>query len=489
MALQAAWEVLYDVSHQWRSLALDYSCGSLHRSLYGFQPEHLFGNVSITRSYYYLGDKNLHYVRKVRIHLRGTLLNLLNVAQAQELDRAKPEDFALPSATFVVIDLQFTMPDDAEHRAAFTSAFSWVADRIKVTMPNLRRVKICFGNDTLAMEMSAQSFISKESSVDTLLLACLIRRNWRERQMTADRMGTSVSPLQGTPQLTTFHCSCYSGTDPYNRIVKRCAPTLEELHIEKLACCLARPFFIHKDGRPVIFPRLRFLFMQALKSKGYKRLRTDKAAVPFPVLQYIKLDSRYVFADDTLFRGNEDTLKYLFIDIDHKSLEILQRHQVFSDGKYSHLRYVRAARNHVSRRKLSKEPFLKFSLGILSLKLFEMFKFIRFLPNMTDFKCHFGGIGLELDKGQASMLPDNLYSTYYPLSRNLKCWSAWCSIDMPQEKLAAASITLALLCPKFTLTGVLNIDPLEYHDELKKVLSSGLYDKYAEKIRRLFYYE
>ncbi|KAJ2778936.1 hypothetical protein GGI18_003991, partial [Coemansia linderi] len=67
----------------------------------------------------------------------------------------------------------------------------------------------------------------------------------------------------------------------------------------------------------------------------------SKEVVPFPKLQYLFMKMDYPFADDTLFRGNSDTLEFLKIQPDIETMYMMDRCGVFTRTKCRRLRGVR----------------------------------------------------------------------------------------------------------------------------------------------------
>ncbi|KAJ1908110.1 hypothetical protein LPJ81_000308 [Coemansia sp. IMI 209127] len=124
----------------------------------------------------------------------------------------------------------------------------------------------------------------------------------------------------------------------------------------------------------IIYPRLQILEVDNLDSStNGSKLLIDKSIAPFPVLRCLKWNMVYIFEDDTLFRKNGGTLEYLDIEVDTELAAILQKHQVFADGKYSRL-------GHVSVRiigcdfsaPLEPDLFIRFAISLIATETREM---------------------------------------------------------------------------------------------------------------------
>ncbi|KAJ1884653.1 hypothetical protein LPJ81_007049, partial [Coemansia sp. IMI 209127] len=75
--------------------------------------------------------------------------------------------------------------------------------------------------------------------------------------------------------------------------------------------------FILDDGdKPIVYPRLETLkFSSRFNTEPDEKYRVDESVAPFPALRRLTWSSNYGFEDDTLFRGNSDTLEYLNIGV------------------------------------------------------------------------------------------------------------------------------------------------------------------------------
>ncbi|KAJ2067566.1 hypothetical protein GGI16_009639, partial [Coemansia sp. S142-1] len=90
------------------------------------------------------------------------------------------------------------------------------------------------------------------------------------------------------------------------------------------------------DGNAVIYPKLQYLEPSFDYNDPIERVLAPDI-VPFPVLQCLRLFSRYPFGDDVMFRGNSATLEKLSICLDAEDIAILMCNPVFN-GEFRNLR-------------------------------------------------------------------------------------------------------------------------------------------------------
>ncbi|KAJ2549028.1 hypothetical protein EV175_004601, partial [Coemansia sp. RSA 1933] len=75
-------------------------------------------------------------------------------------------------------------------------------------------------------------------------------------------------------------------------------------------------------------------------------------------LRQLTWSATYIFTDDTLFRGNSDSLEYLDIRLDITLLNVLQKYQVFSSGRYSQLSHIAVRDSHITAAEWTANPGL-----------------------------------------------------------------------------------------------------------------------------------
>ncbi|KAJ2570834.1 hypothetical protein IW140_002022 [Coemansia sp. RSA 1813] len=336
----------------------------------------------------------------------------------------------------------------------------------------------------------------------------------------------SPSVVQNGTGLTSIGCSFTSKYELFLRIIEKSSSILESLEFEDDSLLNIRSLIFDEDYQPIVYPRLQRLdFSNKTGSMLDERLRVEKPIAPFPVLRHLKWNSMYVFEDDALFRGNSDTLEYMYIVVDTNLVDILQRHKVFCDGRYSQLCNVSVGMAEANdTRPLDTDVFLAFALRTivpttkaLTLDLFDMFNIvdiasenqhlrniqdlnlsgyigsmrelialIKLLPNMTKLTCNPEAIHLDPDSIQLSDLIDNLYTEYYPLSHRFRYWEVLVDSRQQVDHAATSALTFAILCTNFVLAYI----PLGYREEfgqyIRNAIEGGQYDRHIDKIQRLF---
>ncbi|KAJ2556644.1 hypothetical protein EV175_001863 [Coemansia sp. RSA 1933] len=190
---------------------------------------------------------------------------------------------------------------------------------------------------------------------------------------------------------------------------------------------LVRMLVFGDDDEPVVYPRLKRLeFSKHTDIGKVNTVRMDESVVPFPELRYLKWVGCYGFEDDTLFRANIDKLEYLNIDFSAELLDMLQKADIFGNGRASeigcitaniiynnhnavnldscadHIANLISPKTRVVRTSLlflhsnvatitSKSPYTGnitvLTLKSIALSLLQMIEIIQSMPQMTDLLC------------------------------------------------------------------------------------------------------
>ncbi|KAJ2857783.1 hypothetical protein GGI22_003433 [Coemansia erecta] len=376
----------------------------------------------------------------------------------------------------------------------------------------------------MRFSISPQALLSSDCDTGLFLAALFVKAGLEYYDSSPVYIVNERVFEQCVPALTSI-----TSEHPYDNefsfaIIRKSAATLESLIVEDRDSGIVKHMVYHADGQSIVYPRLKVLEILGNSDDGDK-CAVEKSVAPFPVLQNLRLYASYIFADDTMFRGNGNTLEHLEMELDADTVDMLRKYNVFSKGKFPRLRSVYIQHDPDSHTRLSVEAFMQLVFGMLSAKtqilsvlakdsyrhlvnaisacsfaenfrifaldgtalsLLEMLNVVRLLPNMTDFTCGFKGVDPELDVELGQTIPDRLFSQYYPLNHRLKCWHMRFSSGVTSKDIAVSAIAFAVLCPRFTFVKVA-INANDYNKELTDALGSGKYDKHTERIMRLFY--
>ncbi|KAJ2552954.1 hypothetical protein EV175_003117 [Coemansia sp. RSA 1933] len=309
-------------------------------------------------------------------------------------------------------------------------------------------------------------------------------------------------------------------------MVGKSAAMLESLIIRNYDMQDLRSFFFDETDRAIIYPRLRKLgFYNDDRFRGEEKFRVNKEISVFPVLRSLKWQSEYIFDDDTLFRGNSDTLKKLDIELGKDLVQVLQRYSVFSNGRYSQLCHVStqdaginstmriSANEHVrlgvslivpetkffsfsgyrlsDLEIISESPYLE-NIQVLRLteaevSLKSLFGLVKLLPNVT--KLAFSPVIMDMipTGDQFERVVFNLYNQYYPLSHHLRHWeylgefTEGGGISVLYNLLAIVTV-----CPSFVSAFIPSNYKKGLERSVKGTAKRGLYNKHIiGKVQRI----
>ncbi|KAJ2813459.1 hypothetical protein H4S07_000670 [Coemansia furcata] len=141
------------------------------------------------------------------------------------------------------------------------------------------------------------------------------------------------------------------------RVVRQNAMTLEALVLKFFQAGDVSGLVIDEYGEYVAYPRLHKLEIRQIpawrrvcrtKQPWHYRVLRDKVprpvfpgAVPFPVLGHLYMGIDYPFKDDTVFRGNADTLMYLDVKLYPSLADVISKYEVFTAASHPRLQCVK----------------------------------------------------------------------------------------------------------------------------------------------------
>ncbi|KAJ1772742.1 hypothetical protein LPJ74_001268 [Coemansia sp. RSA 1843] len=517
---QNAWRLLYKVSYSWRSLALSYFCSEVEVNISPngdellFLFSHLPTTINLDTTYY-------RHTKKVTIILHG-LPKSLSKSQCQSLLDGWPDNAIASTARLLAIDIKCEMDQPTSRGAAVQSdLLDWIAQRIPKFMPNLQEVYIEDIHSVPAGESALEW--AKEQKPNDLFTLVFDKAKVLELDTSSPCLVPNDLYFGNNPGLTSLDYACHANADFLYFIIQKSVSTLRNLQIHNFPMESIKLLVLSDSGTPIVYPRLdKLVFGRGVNYERMRRARVDKSVAVFPRLRYLKWEGPYAFEDDTLFRGNNDTLEYLDFGVDAAFAMVVKNEALFPKVKYPKLcciitdaAYSNVASQPINARLLeqftanfvtSEARVFKTTLphsftGILDIiykgsyainltsltleasmpSLLQIIEIIRLLPNMSYLKCYFEGIDEHLYKYPDTTIIDGLYEKYYPLSNRFKHWSVDRAMGIPIRSFATSAITITLLCPNF-IRLLTPYDPgMELQGGIMSAIASEYYDKHAER--------
>ncbi|ORX74944.1 hypothetical protein DL89DRAFT_264736 [Linderina pennispora] len=131
-------------------------------------------------------------------------------------------------------------------------------------------------------------------------------------------------------------------TEPKIELIRRHSETLEYLCVSDDTPEAFRDILVRHDGRPIEYPRVRTLILD-LDTLMYTRKQVvyqSPEGTPFPSLQHLVCIPEYPFANDILFRGNEDRLEVVRIHVTPPVIRALTRDGIARIGRFPALHFA-----------------------------------------------------------------------------------------------------------------------------------------------------
>ncbi|KAJ2256605.1 hypothetical protein GGI13_001137 [Coemansia sp. RSA 455] len=124
------------------------------------------------------------------------------------------------------------------------------------------------------------------------------------------------------------------------RLARLNVRTLESLDIMIANTTGVSSIIQDADGTYISYPCLVTLFLGGGSYVSNLPLPVFEDAMPFPILQRLKIPFMYPIGDDAFFRGNAATLEYLSIELNRAIVVMLREHSVFTPRSHPSLRRV-----------------------------------------------------------------------------------------------------------------------------------------------------
>ncbi|KAJ2090561.1 Glycoside hydrolase 2 (Mannanase, beta-galactosidase) [Coemansia sp. RSA 986] len=355
---------------------------------------------------------------------------------AKDFSAAWPENAVFPSARSLRIGLSILHYQEFDKHSTTNKdeRFHWITERIQTSMPQLQEVAL---DDQKLANTYYFRYVDHQWKADKFLVAVFNKAKSFEVNLRVINLTSDHLVVQNGTGLTNLKCAFTGKCEIFSYIVDKSAATLESLFVKDFYFENVRSLIFNDMDTLIVYPQLqKFTFYGGGSSIAFEKICVDESLAPFPVLRYLHWSSSYIFEDDTLFRGNSDTLEDLDISTDVNLADVQQRYKIFSAGKYLRLRRVLLNDAHYySSTVLSPELFIRFAATLIT-------PATRCAPYKID-----DGDAISQD----SPYINDLYSMYYPLSNNLTYWTALSGYSQYIDTTAKAALILAMLCLSFAM--------------------------------------
>ncbi|KAJ2828135.1 hypothetical protein GGI24_002474 [Coemansia furcata] len=330
--------------------------------------------------------------------------------------------------------------------------------------------------------------------------------------------------------LTHIEYDVTGNSKKHMRIIHQNAGSLQELCISYNGLAQGPKLIMDSAGTLFTYPRLERLKLTSTSVIGQMSYPVFEEHVPFPSLRNAELMVDYPFGDDTLFRGNSDTLESLCIVTDERLEQILEKYNVFSGEEYKSLKSVTFEINSTTftrsgamssqahmqilsclpnvtkfaakgmsgeSRFLTQQPYLNNlqSIRVLDLgrKFLSLSGIITLLQNMTQLsvlRCISSSVTYEVPYAELGDHIGRLHEKLYPLARHLKVLDLLTTghkyTDNEVDDYVNILACLAVICPSFFPA---QMDPAmagRFNKSLRSLIDDNLFAKHSDSLRRLF---
>ncbi|KAJ2057755.1 hypothetical protein GGI17_005451 [Coemansia sp. S146] len=315
------------------------------------------------------------------------------------------------------------------------------------------------------------------------------------------------------------------------QLARQCAPTLQYLrlwsNINKYEEYLDLSRLIRgDDGICVEYSRLQKLILD--NDLTMLQRPVLGTFVAFPALRHLSIANEYPFGDDTLFRGNSETLEYLRMHIHTSTFIILRECGVFTHSSHLKLRYVvtpgtpgfsadPAATNaaymrfvlsigsNVAARVINGQsydrniPYLLQLLGehksmqILTLhglrfSLLDTISLIKSLPLLSDLRTGPPKLDSHLTDIPKSQLVETLSDSHAPMGGRFRLWGIGVR-SQPMDEVVECVMLLALICPSLGRVDIPSDLVEAYEGCVKDCVATPPFDQHEQRLQRLLAWE
>ncbi|KAJ2261400.1 hypothetical protein GGI01_002310 [Coemansia sp. RSA 376] len=337
--------------------------------------------------------------------------------------------------------------------------------------------------------------------------------------------------FDGTCHLTHIDYALDMGREQCFQLARQCAPMLQSLrlwsNVHKYEEYLDLSRLIRgDDGNCVVYSHLQKLILD--NDLTMLQRPVLGTFVAFPALRHLSIRNEYPFGDDTLFRGNAETLEYLRMHIHMSTSMILRELKVFTPFSHPKLRYVVTpghsgfSANPVA----ANAEFLRFVLGIgtnvsvrvidgvshnqnipsllqklgeqqslqiltlngLRFSLLDIISLIKSLPLLSDLRTGLPKLDSHLAGVPKAQLIETLCNSHAPMGRRLRLWGIGVR-SQPMEEAAECTMLLALLCPSLDRVDIPSGQVEAYEVCVRDRIATPPFNQHEQRLQRLLLWE
>ncbi|KAJ2734730.1 hypothetical protein IW152_002053 [Coemansia sp. BCRC 34962] len=279
----------------------------------------------------------------------------------------------------------------------------------------------------------------------------------------------------------------------------------------------------------VAYPHLRDLRVCGHSSNSDNPRSVTGDMVLFPHLQKLVLKVPLPFADDTLFRGNADTLAYLDMVLDSPTVYMLLKHNVFTTTSHPNLQCVNVVQDdpRLPCPFATAVEFMQFILSIgpqapvreiggfsgcielnmtlpllqshdciqvltlvnIPLDFWSLIAVIKSLPLLSDLYTYFYPPRFDTvaETAAHSELPAYVLSNYAPMSEHFRCWHLMHYTTHQHTDAIKCALLLALVCPNFDYLATDFGESRLFMKNMEGIIASDMFKEYAPRLRRLLF--
>ncbi|KAJ2051313.1 hypothetical protein GGI08_005290 [Coemansia sp. S2] len=376
-----------------------------------------------------------------------------------------------------------------------------------------------------ARDIRVSGYFGNESTPTILcrhmqyLLARLFMLTYRIRFDNKYQLMSIDLPVNDICNMVPINYEYHNGMGQIASLARRCASTLESLTIRGREFEDISGLIQNDDGT---FATYYWLWTLCLEEKDVFHRPSQlafKGAVPFPNLRHLHIKGRYLFGDDTPFRGNVTKLQSLQLMLVYKSLTptshpSLQHVKItrsvglirnsFDNNFDSYTRLVLQIGPGAAVREFgqfsSYSHHLQQAISMFGdhvctqvlalpdtyMSLWEVLNLVKSLPLLTDLHTMEAHIHTPPADLAANEPPAYVLANYSSTPNRFQCWHLSFYMAFKVEVCARCLLLLALVCPNFNYITHRDLKPKQLLEKMVELCVAGDFKQHAQRLERLF---